>query len=193
MKAKIGIIIFAIIFVAGLVVTVNVQIKTIKLKDAKIERLTGNVDELLKENADYVTLNLTQKEANKTLSLHLDSIASLLKIRPKTIEKVVYKEIIQHDTITELIPVVQTTDTTWKFTDEGDCFIYKGVVTLSDDTISVKRKEFSYLNKIIDTFFWKRRFWIFSKKQYFQESRATCGETKTLEINITKRNLQKRN
>ena len=186
-KVKTWLIVGAIIFVGIAVVTVNIQHKAVvKLRAEKI-RLIGNIDQLLDESSSYMTLYLTQKEALKQKSLKIDSISDLLKIRPKTIERIIYKEIIQHDTTIKYISVVAKNDTTWKFTDIGNCFVYKGEVTLSDNLLNVKRTGFDYHNEIIDTYFWKRKFWIFSKKKYFNESVATCGGTTTREVNIVKK------
>jgi hypothetical protein len=184
-KVKSAIIVAAII-VAAIVIICTQNKKIVNLRAEKI-RLIANVDQLLDESSEYATLFLTQREALKQKSLKIDSISDLLKIKPKTITKIVFKEIIQHDTVKVQIPAAQINDTTWKFTDAGDCFVYKGEVTLSDNKVGVKRTGFDYHNEIIDTFFWRRKFWIFSKKKYFTESVATCGGASTKEINIIRK------
>lgn len=176
-----------IIFLISSVVAVNIQHKAIVRLRAENMRKTENINQLLNENADYQVLELTYKEAIRGKDLKIDSISHLLRIKPKQIERIIYKEIIQHDTTIKYVPVIQTNDTTWKFTDKGDCFVYKGEVILSKEDINVKRVDFLYQNQIIDTYFWKRKFWIFSKKKYFQESVATCGGSQTKEVIIKKK------
>ena len=61
-KIKLYLIIGAVLFVAGSVVTVNVQSKIIKKRNETIDRLRYNESELLKDNDNLVRLELTQKE-----------------------------------------------------------------------------------------------------------------------------------
>jgi hypothetical protein len=187
-KIKTWLIGFAIIFAISAVVGFNIQRKAIiRLRAEKI-RLTENIGQLLDENTDYQILTLTQKEAIRASSLKIDSITHLLKIKPKQVERIIYKEIIQHDTTIVQIPAAQINDTTWKFTDAGNCFVYKGEVSLSDNIVGVKRVDFVYRNNIVDTYFWKRSFWIFSKKRYFQESITECdAKVTTKEVIIKKK------
>jgi hypothetical protein len=177
-----------IIFLISSVVAVNIQHKAIVRLRAEKIRLTENIGQLLDENADYQVLTLTQKEAFKAASLKIDSISHLLKIKPRTIERIVYQTVIQHDTTIKYVPVVQINDTLWKFADVGNCFVYKGEVLLTDKELSVKRTDFTYHNEIISTYFWKRPFWIFGKKKYFQEATTTCNaKVTTREVIIKKK------
>jgi plasmid maintenance system antidote protein VapI len=183
-KYRVYIILFGIILILS---GINYSLKKSNdRKDAKIVRLTGNLDEVLQENNSYLVLNLTQKEAIKATSLKLDSLAHLLDIRPKNIERIVTKTIIQHDTIEKLITVVQKSDSTWSFFDKGDCYEYRGEATLANRDLSIKKTEFLYLNKMTDVFYWYRN-WFLGKKKYTQESRATCGQASTKDITIVKK------
>jgi len=184
LKFKVYIVLIVIILIfAGIS---YYQKKAIDRKDAKIVRLSNNMDGLLQENADYLILNLTLKEASKASSLEVDSLSRLLKIRPKTIERIITKTIIHIDTVPVYIPVVQKTDTSWVFFDVADCFEYRGQVTKVDEGITVKRISFLYTNKMIDTFFWYRS-WFLGKKKYTQETKATCGSAYTKDITIVKK------
>jgi hypothetical protein len=176
-----------IIFLISSVVAVNIQHKAIVRLRAEKIRLTENIGQLLDENADYQVLTLTQKEAFKAATLKIDSISHLLKIKPKTIERIIYQTVIQHDTTIKYVPVVQINDTLWKFTDVGNCFVYKGEVLLTDKELSVKRTDFTYHNEAINVFHKHRKFWIFSRWRYEWETVPKCGTFKTTEINIVKR------
>ena len=187
-KIKLYLIIGAVLFVAASVVTVNVQSKIIKKRNETIDRLRYNESELLKDNDNLVRLELTQKELTGKLVRERDSLAGVLKVRPKTIEKIVIKEIKQIDTVTEFIPVIQKTDTSWAFSDVRDCFTYKGTFFVTPDSIYLQRNYFGYQNKIDEVYYYKRKFPIFGKKRYYQESVAQCdASVKTTEITIRKK------
>ncbi len=170
-----------------LTVAYNVQRKTIRLQNEKIARLTDNIQQLIDDSVNQEVLYLTEKELSKAMKFERDSIAAVLNIRPKTITKYVEKVIYQRDTIVKFIPVVQKSDTTWSFTDNGECYVYKGTVFYTGDSVKVQKNDFIYTNEIIDTYFWKRKFPIFGKKKYFQESFSKCGGVSNKEINIVRK------
>jgi hypothetical protein len=171
----------------GMVATITIQNGILKKERAEKLRWQVNYNEIAVDRDNYISLNLTIKEALKARDLKIDSISTLLRIKPKTIERIIYKEIIQHDTIREEIPVQIITQNSWRFTDVGDCYVYKGEVFYTGDTIHVERVGFTYQNEVIDTFFKFRKHWIFSKWQYLQKSVSTCGESKTRDIKILKK------
>lgn len=169
-------------------VTICIQQNVITKKDAKIVRLTDNVGNLMDENANLIVLNVTESELKGEYLKERDSLANLLKVRPKQVIRYITTTIIQHDTITEYIPVVQKTDTSWAFTDNGECYVYKGEVNLSDNILSVKRTEYFSTNKLSYAFYWYRKFPIVGKKRYTQEVFSSCGDSYTNDVTIVKRN-----
>lgn len=185
---KRGYIIIAVVLIFfGMGVTISIQNGILKKERSEKLRWQVNYNEITDDRDNYILLNLTFKEALKARDLRIDSISTLLKIRPKTIERIVFKEIIQRDTIREEIPVQIITQNSWRFTDVGDCYVYKGEVFYTGDTIHVERVGFTYQNEVIDTFFKYRKHWIFSKWQYRQKSISTCGDSKTRDIKIFKK------
>ena len=185
-KIKLYLIIGAVLFLAGSVVTVNIQAKIIKKRNETIDRLQYNVNELLTDNDNLKVLTFTEKELKGKYLRERDSLAGVLKIRPKTIEKIVTNVIRQTDTVYYYLPVVQKTDTSWTFIDNGNCYVYKGTVYYSDDSCFVEKNDFFYQNKIDNVYYWKRNFPIFGKKKFYQKSLPECGEVETTEINIKK-------
>jgi hypothetical protein len=178
---------FVILCFVSLVVQNRLQRKSIDRQNERIGRLTSNIDQLLQENVNQTSLILTQKEVTGKVKRERDSLAKALQITPKQVVKYVDRVIIQRDTVVKEIPVIVTGDHKWSFIDNGDCYVYKADVFYTNDTIHVKKTGFSYTNKIVDVFYWKRRFWIFSKKKYFQETSQSCGSSSTKSVTFIKK------
>jgi hypothetical protein len=198
MKLKFYLIIAGVVILAGLTVYINaviVQNRKLKVENA---RLTGNQAELLGRVAQYQKLNLTYKEIVAKKVLALDSLAKLLKIKPKEIIKVVEKIITQEDTSKHqatVTPVISPTGNplknTWQISDSGKCYLWQGVARLAGDSLNVTKTLFSYHNKIDDVFWQKRKynflFLHFGKKTVYQQSTSECGNSVTREVNIIKK------
>jgi hypothetical protein len=184
-KLKFYVIIAVLIFIFSLVITVNVQHKKIIKERADKERFMQNYYSALEDNADLRKENLKWRELPAKYKKLLDSLGKELSIRPKTIERVVIKTIIQHDTIVKYLLTVQNSDTSWAFTDNGECYVYKGEVSLSGNLVSVKKTDFLYTNKFDEVYYWYRS-WFLGKKKYTQKTVATCGSAFTKDITIIK-------
>lgn len=180
------ILVFAVLF-SGLLIHDIVISNRNKRLQTNNTRLENNQSALLEREKHYTLLNLTQKEALNASSLKIDSISAILKIKPKTIERIIYKTIIQHDTILKPVEVEKIGVNIWKLKDADKCFTWQGIATLFKDSLSLSRTRFDYQNQVIDAFWKNRRFWIFSKWKYYQESLPTCGESFTKEILIKKK------
>lgn len=187
MKLKSILIIAGVVLLVVFAVWFNALIKENKKLKANNIRLENNQIALLEREKHYTLLNLTQKEALNASSLKIDSLSTLLKIKPKTIERIIYKTIIQRDTTIKTVEVEKAGMNVWKIKDVDKCFTWQGVATLLKDSLSLSRTKFDYLNETIDTFWRTRRFWIFSKWKNYQQSVSTCGESFTKEILIKKR------
>ena len=77
--------ILGFVVIIALLATIQGQRKSIQKQNDRITRLIHNMDVLLNEKVNYETLNLTLKEARNASLLKVDSLAALLKIKPKVI------------------------------------------------------------------------------------------------------------
>lgn len=187
MKIKtIGILILIAFFIAS-VVTSNVYIKKYQKEKLKKEAAESTVFQLLDNKNSYITANLALKKALQLTSLKVDSLAGKLSIKPKNIVKIVYKEIIQHDTIKKEVPVYIIGKDSWTIEDIDKCFTYRANAYLWNDSLNVERTSFNYNNTVYDIFWWKRKFPIFGRKRFYQESRPECGTSFTKEVIFTKK------
>jgi hypothetical protein len=150
-----------------------------------------NIAQLLAEKQSNTNLILTQKEALKITSLKIDSLSKVLKIRPKTIDKIVEQIVIIRDTIDKEIFVSDIDEYLWFISDTDKCFIWEGEAEFINEELDVKRTYFDYHNKVTDVF-WSERpnkflFIRYGKKQTYQKSIPECGTATTREITIRKK------
>jgi uncharacterized protein YneF (UPF0154 family) len=73
----------AILFLAGIIVTVNLQAKKIKRIEADNFRLENNQYQLMANACTQTNLFLREKEINGILHRERDSLANSLQIKPK--------------------------------------------------------------------------------------------------------------
>ena len=179
-----------VLFLASAVVTVNIQAKKIKARDAEIARVQQNNMQLMGENRTQTTLVLKERELTGKVLAERDSLAERLKIRPKQITKIITKTVIQKDTVIQKVPVYISGQNFWKIKDAGPCFKWQADAFLKDDSLSVNRALFSYSNKTTDVFFKERPrkflFIRFGKWQYKQKIDSECGGVSTKEITFIK-------
>ena len=154
------------------------------------ERLQENINQLIAEKKAQTTLILKQNELTGKILAQRDSLAKALKIRPKTITKIVEKEV--KETIIDTIQVDSEwrLDYIWDIIDEEKCWIWKGQVETFPDSISVQRTYFDYHNKTTDVY-WSERphkflFIKYGKKKVYQKSLPECGEAITRALEILK-------
>ena len=95
-----------IVFIA-LVSAVKIQHSILKKRKAEINRLESNNTQLMEENRAIVTLNVKYKELSIKDRRVNDSLAKVLKIKPKQIEKIVYQTVTIHDTIIKPVQVTE--------------------------------------------------------------------------------------
>ena len=171
----------AVLFLAGVIVTVNLQAKKIKRIEADNFRLESNQVELI-SNADKQTnLILKQNEVTGRLERERDSFAKSLKIKPKTIDKLVYITNTIRDTIRVNVETIITGPDMWKITDQGACFKWAANAFKQGDSLKVQRTSFEYNNKITEVFFRKKlkKFLFFKVGRWhnFYQVEAECGES----------------
>ena len=190
-KFKWYLVAFGVLCLMAFTIWLNVilkQNKTYKLENA---RLNSNQVVLLARASNYEKLVLTYREAEKQNLIRFDSLAKLLKIKPKEITKIVEKTIVQTDTVDHLIPVDVIGKDTWLISDKDKCFEWSGVARLKDDSLNVTRTLFNYHNKTDDVFWEHRKYKFlgirFGKKQTFQQTVSECGNAQTIEISILKK------
>lgn len=152
-------------------------------------RLQENIKQISQENAQKTTLILKEKELSGKYLHQRDSIANLLKITPKTITKIVEREVkqIEYDTVS--VEVDKYTDISWSISDQDKCWLWKADAKLENEDLIVDRTFFSYDNKTTDVYYkklkWKFLFIkVYDKNKLEIKSISKCGgETvKTIEI-----------
>ena len=186
-KLKLFAIIFVASFLAIAVVTVNIQINKIRAYKAEIERIQTNNMYLMSDNMKQSKLVLKQQEISGFLKFQVDSLAEALKVKPKFIDRIVYQTITEKDTVVKEVPVHVLKKDTWLIADTGKCFVWKGIATLTDTVLSVKRNDFAYQNKITFVAYRKRPGnCIFKKRINFAEISSECGNVTTQEFQFIK-------
>lgn len=182
----IAIFIIAIIFVA-MGVSIQVLSRKYKAEKSNRERLWQNNIELTAENRQYTNLLYSRDEFIKTMTDSLKTALNALKIKPKTIEKIIYRTITDIDTVDKVV-FVDYRKTHWLVSDAGKCFTWSAMAFLSDTTLKVIRTDFSYQNGSVDYFYQSRAkkflFIRYGKKKIRQVTVPVCGSVyeKTIEI-----------
>jgi len=142
--------------IIGLGVWGNLMRKAYLRQSASNVRLTNNQEQLLDQVNNYMRLTLTQKEMLASITVEQDSLISLLKIKPKQIERIVERIHIEIDTTgrtqllaskDSLLQVIRAKlDKDYPFVDNEGCFTFAGNVKVSDGlSLEVTRRE--YLNR----------------------------------------------
>jgi len=179
-KVKTGLIIFAVLFLAGAVVTVNIQTKKIKRLKSENTRLDNNNYQLMSDNRKQTNLVLKEKEVTGKLKKERDSLAKSLQIKPKQIEKIITIQNIVHDTVKISVPVEIVSKGVWNISDSDKCFQWHAKAVLKGDSLNINRTLFFYNNKTIEVFWQKRPFnFLFihlGKPKNYQQISSECGE-----------------
>jgi hypothetical protein len=157
---------------------------------AEKDRLTENQRQLIADKQQQTTLILTQREVTGKVLAERDSLANALKIRPKTITKIVKETIIDIDTVNKIVYVNPVEDNLWFLSDSDKCWYWEASAMLNGADLNIERTYFSYENRIDDVFWWSRRKILFlriGKKEYFQKLIPKCGTVNTRIIEIKKK------
>ena len=189
-KIKLYLIGIAILFVASLVVSRQVEHNKRIKAEAESERLATNNSQLIDNNSNSVALLIRKDEMSSKLSLKVDSLSKALQIRPKQIEKIITITNTIHDTVKVPVYVETAGQDHWFLSDTMQCALYEANVLLKESDIEVQRTKFDYSNKTIQTFY-KRRphkfiFIKYGKWQYKQKINPECGDVKINTIEFIK-------
>jgi len=180
-KVKTGLIIFAVLFLAGTVITVNIQTKKIKRLKLENTRLDNNNYQLMSDNRKQTNLVLKEKEVTGKLKRERDSLAKSLQIKPKNITEIKYQTITIRDTVKVPVPVAITGKNEWLLRDSTKCLKYVAKLVLKGDSLIAERQLLEDNNRITETFYRVRPhkflFIKFGKWVYKQKIDSECGET----------------
>jgi len=170
-------------------VTIQVLSRKYKAEKADKERLWQNNLNLTAENKQYSKIVYTKDEFIQLLSDSLKTALKSLEIKPKEVTKIVYRYIIDIDTVDRPV-FVDYKKTHWMLSDTGKCFIWNGMAFLSDTTLKVTRTDFVYENQTTDYFYAVRPkkflFIRYGKKIVKQITVPKCGESSEKVIEILK-------
>lgn len=178
------------IFLVLLALQTYIQKGKIEKRDADIERLKSNVFQLMAENRQKTTLYLTAKERTVKLNRTVDSLAKVLKVKPKQVDKIIYIENTTHDTVKVIVPATLTGKDYWYIQDSSKCFKWAANAYLWGGTLNVERTLYENKNVTTQVFYRKRPkkflFIHYGKWQNLQEVSSNCGNSVLREFNFVK-------
>ena len=153
-------------------------------------RLESNQFQILSDATQQTELYLKQKEVTGKIKRERDSLALIVKVKPKFIEKIITIDNSTHDTIPVLVPAKITGKNEWEIRDSIKCLKIVYNAKLKGDSLITKRELLEYNNKTIQTFYKVRphKFLCirFGKWVYKQKIDSECGEVSIQTINFTK-------
>jgi hypothetical protein len=130
-----------------------------------------------------------EKEVSGKLKSELDSLAKLLKVRPKQITKIEYVTQVIHDTINVPVQITPFKDF-WSIKDSAKCWIWEGEVRLTDERLTVKRTNFDYKNKTTEVYYRQRPkhflFIRYGKFRNYKDEKSDCGNNVTKSFEFIK-------
>jgi hypothetical protein len=183
-KFKWYLIAFAVVAFFAMIIIIDVQRNNNAKLRAKNDRLNENIGSLLDDNVNQTALILSKDEVIGQIKRERDSIAKELKIKPKQVDKIVTEYITVRDTVETLIPVDVVNDTTWTFVDQiNACTLYQGEVSVSGNSLQVKRLLFQEDNELTTAYYRVRphKFWFFKWGKWINKVQIVpkCGTVKT--------------
>lgn len=175
-------IIAAILIVGAAFVTVNIQAKKINALKADNARLETNVYQLTQDNQQITNLTLRQKEVTGRILRERDSLAMIVRVKPKFIDRIITIDNSTHDTVKVNVPAKPVSKNEWNITDSTECLKIAYNVKLVGDSLHVKRTLLESSNKTTQTFYKKRPHKFlgisYGRWQYLQKIDARCGGVK---------------
>jgi hypothetical protein len=179
----------ALILIAGFF-TIKYLVKENQRYRSDNYRLESNQFQILSDATQQTELYLKQKEVTGRIKRERDSLALIVKVKPKFITKVITIDNSTHDTTKVPVPVNIIDKNVWMLRDSGACFKYASKLILEGSEIKGERQLFEYNNKTVQTFYKQRPHKFlgirFGKWQYKQRIEAQCGETKIETISFLK-------
>ena len=192
---KIKTIIIAVIILIFFSMGVSIKILSNKYRQERDDRERWQSNYL-----DQTDIVLKQKEFLKLkndtinlLSARTVRLIDSLKIKPKTITKIVERVIIQKETDTVKVEVDKIATGTYKISDKGRCYLWQGVASIMGlDSLKVIKTAFKYENNITEIsvnrklkgkfLCWK----IYDRKKGDVFIVPECGDVMIKEVNILK-------
>lgn len=190
--SKVKAIIFGVLVLLffGMGVAIQQLAKSNKANKDRGDRLWNNILNYKADSAQYLYEIYTQKEFTRVISDSLRDALDSLKIRPKEVQKIIYRYITDIDTVEKPVYVYPEIKNNWLITDTGQCFVWKAKAILTDTTLNVKRTEFSYHNSTTDYYYVVRphKFLCFrwGKKQIKRVAVPKCGTASESIIEVIK-------
>lgn len=189
-KFKLYLIAFIVLLLISAFFTVKILIKENKAHEKEIIRLENNQFQTLSDNLQQTELTLKQNEVIGRIKKERDSLALIVKVKPKQITKIITIDNSTHDTTRVPVEINLLDKNTWMLIDSGECFKYVSKLILEGSDIIGERQLFEYNNKTIQTFYkmrpYKFLFIRFGRWQYKQVIDSKCGEQSIKTINFVK-------
>lgn len=190
MKLKTGLTLAGILGILALVALVNLQRSRIKSLRSDVARDEKNIRDLLQDNQVQRELYLTSRQVVGRIARERDSLAEVVKVKPKQIETIVTITNTIRDTIPVPVPVYPDLPDTWRISDRDNCFKWEGVARLVGDSLGVTRTSYESTNRTVSTFYRERSRRIlgipFGKWIYKHKTASDCGETREETIHFIK-------
>ena len=129
-------------------------------------------------------------EMNDKLRFQVDSLAKVLKVKPKSITKIEYITQTIHDTINIPVEITPFKDF-WAIKDSAKCFLWEGEARLTGEALRINRTNFEYKNKLSQVSYRKVKkkflFWkIYDKKKIDVKTFSECGDVIVQTVEIIK-------
>ena len=171
-------------------VTIRHFYKSHKYEKARAERLWQNNLELSAKDRQHTKVIYSKEEFIKILSDSLKTALNDLKIKPKTVTKIVERVITDRDTIEVEVSVNPLAELSWTVQDSGKCWRWEAELAMVDDFPDIDRTLFEYRNKTMDYYYWyrpKKFLWFhYGKKKIKQVTVPECGQANEKIIEVIK-------
>lgn len=185
----------AIISIAAIIIALagilDIYVTKYNAEKADRDRLWRNNMELMAAGRSQLALIYTKDEFIRVMSDSLKSALDSLKIKPKQVVKVIYRTIVDIDTVDRPV-YVDYRKTYWEIADTGECFVWNAMAFISDTSLSVIRTNYEYNNHFQDYYYETRPkkflFIRYGKKKIIHVSTPECGAVTEKVIEVIKNN-----
>ncbi len=189
---------YLIVAIIGLAATMGLLTNKLKGVTADAVRWEQNYKESHLTNQD---LNFKVSEFEdylKTKDTQISDLLDSLKIKPKTVERIVKIKVTEIDSIPYEVPtkpVIVNQDTVFQFLHAQKCYEVGGFVKVKDDNCSLVFTKFQYNNELSEVYYQERKEWkllffktrFLGKRELSVERVSKCGDTEYKTINIIKK------
>jgi len=153
-------------------------------------RLESNQFQILSDVTQQTELYLKQKEVTGRIKRERDSLALIVKVKPKYITKVITETVTIKDTVFKEVSTTLISKGMWNISDSDKCFLWQAKAVLKNDSLLVNRTLFNYENKTTEIY-WRERphkflFIKYGKFVNYQKKSSDCGSVQTKIFNFIK-------